>query len=152
MDIHQEDWTEFSYFGFGNYQESSKYLHEAFWTLRETYPAEPYWVHFQTVDLHGDFPAVAPFGGLYVSPEEVEASEADEERLSEGEGNLFTGRFESAGVDRVAELEPGDTLEVRCTDPGALHDIPAWCRVNGHSIVTSEERDGEIIITLKVAG
>jgi arylsulfatase A-like enzyme len=102
VDIHQEDWTEFSYFGFGNYQESSKYLHEAFWTWRETYPGEPYWAHFQTVDLHGDFPAAAPFGGLFVSPEEVKAWEANEERLSEGEGNLFTGRFESVGVDRVA--------------------------------------------------
>lgn len=52
--------------------------------------------------------------------------------------------------DRVAELEIGDILEVRCTDPGALHDIPAWCRVNGHSIVGTQQADNEIIVTLRV--
>jgi len=52
--------------------------------------------------------------------------------------------------DRVAELQVGDTLEVTCTDPGALNDIPAWCRINGHEIVSSKEENGEVIITVKV--
>lgn len=52
--------------------------------------------------------------------------------------------------DRVAELEPGDILEVHCTDPGALHDIPAWCRVNGHHVVDTQQADNEIIVTLRV--
>lgn len=34
--------------------------------------------------------------------------------------------------DRVRELAPGTVLEVLASDPGALHDIPAWCRVHGH--------------------
>lgn len=52
--------------------------------------------------------------------------------------------------DRVATLAPGDILEVRCTDPGALHDIPAWCRINGHAVVATAEHDGEIVITVRV--
>jgi len=52
--------------------------------------------------------------------------------------------------DKVAELKVGDTLEVTCTDPGALNDIPAWCRINGHEIVSSSEEKGEVIITVKV--
>lgn len=52
--------------------------------------------------------------------------------------------------DRVATLAPGDILEVRCTDPGALHDIPAWCRINGHEVIATAERDGEIVITVQV--
>ncbi|NOZ11949.1 MAG: sulfurtransferase TusA family protein [Gammaproteobacteria bacterium] len=52
--------------------------------------------------------------------------------------------------DRVAELEPGDILEVHCTDPGALHDIPAWCRVNGHHVVDTQQADNKIIVTLRV--
>jgi len=50
----------------------------------------------------------------------------------------------------VAELNPGDTLEVIATDPGALNDIPAWCRVHGHEIVSSHSTDEEVSITVRV--
>jgi len=53
--------------------------------------------------------------------------------------------------NRVADLEPGDELEVLCTDPGALTDIPAWCRIEGHEVVQSGERNGEFFVRLKVA-
>jgi len=52
--------------------------------------------------------------------------------------------------DKVAELQSGDILEVICTDPGALNDIPAWCRINGHEVLDSREADDEVSITLKV--
>jgi len=52
--------------------------------------------------------------------------------------------------DKITELKVGDTLEVTCTDPGALNDIPAWCRINGHEIVSCKEDKGEVIITVKV--
>jgi len=52
--------------------------------------------------------------------------------------------------DKVAQLQIGDTLEVTCTDPGALNDIPAWCRINGHEVISSSEEQGEVIITVKV--
>ena len=52
--------------------------------------------------------------------------------------------------DRVAELEPGDELEAVCTDPGALNDIPAWCRINGHEVLESSGKDGEYRVRLKV--
>jgi tRNA 2-thiouridine synthesizing protein A len=42
-------------------------------------------------------------------------------------------------------------LEVLCSDPGALHDIPAWCRIHGHSITnTVHDLDGLIRITVLV--
>ena len=50
----------------------------------------------------------------------------------------------------VVNLLPGDTLEVICTDPGALNDIPAWCRVHGHTILSCEERGIEVVITVQV--
>lgn len=52
--------------------------------------------------------------------------------------------------DKVATLSPGDTLTAVCTDPGALQDIPAWCRLNGHELVSSETRDDEYLITVRV--
>lgn len=53
--------------------------------------------------------------------------------------------------ERIKGLEPGDTLEVTCTDPGALHDIPAWCRLNGHRVAgATDGADYEIVITIVV--
>jgi tRNA 2-thiouridine synthesizing protein A len=52
--------------------------------------------------------------------------------------------------DKVTELQSGDILEVICTDPGALNDIPAWCRINGHEVLDTREVDDEVIIILKV--
>jgi len=53
--------------------------------------------------------------------------------------------------DMTAELQHGDILEVICTDPGALNDIPAWCRINGHEVLETRETDDEVIITLIVS-
>jgi len=53
--------------------------------------------------------------------------------------------------NRVAELEPGDLLEVTCTDPGALSDIPAWCRINGHLVKETREENDDVIIIVQVA-
>jgi len=50
----------------------------------------------------------------------------------------------------INTLKAGDILEVTCTDPGALHDIPTWCRINGHKVVTSSADGDEIIITIEV--
>ncbi len=54
--------------------------------------------------------------------------------------------------NRIAELKPGDELEVICTDPGALNDIPAWCRINGHQVLESRDEGNEQIIVVRVGG
>ncbi len=52
--------------------------------------------------------------------------------------------------DRIAELAPGEELEAICTDPGVMHDIPAWCRINGHEILEAREAGGEYRILIRV--
>lgn len=52
--------------------------------------------------------------------------------------------------DKIKQLQTGDTLEVVCSDPGALSDIPAWCRINGHKVISTEERDDEVIVMVEV--
>jgi tRNA 2-thiouridine synthesizing protein A len=52
--------------------------------------------------------------------------------------------------NRVAELAPGDVLDVTCTDPGAAKDIPAWCRINGHELLGIEQREGELVVSVRV--
>ncbi len=51
--------------------------------------------------------------------------------------------------DSVEPLALGDTVTIVCTDPGALNDIPAWCRINGHSVLSMEQSDDEIFITVR---
>lgn len=50
----------------------------------------------------------------------------------------------------VESLQNGDELEVLCTDPGALQDIPAWCRVHGHVFVGAYEGEDELRLQLTV--
>jgi tRNA 2-thiouridine synthesizing protein A len=52
--------------------------------------------------------------------------------------------------DRIAGLCPGDELEIIATDPGALADIPAWCRVHGHEVLAAERRSDEVRILVRV--
>ena len=52
--------------------------------------------------------------------------------------------------DRVKGLAPGDELEAVCTDPGALNDIPAWCRMCGHEVCNIDEQENEITITIRI--
>ena len=54
--------------------------------------------------------------------------------------------------DRVAEMQPGQELEAVCTDPGALNDIPAWCRINGHQVLELREEGDEYIVVIRVGG
>jgi TusA-related sulfurtransferase len=39
---------------------------------------------------------------------------------------------------RMRRLAPGQTLEVRATDPSVANDLPAWCRLAGHELVQHE--------------
>lgn len=52
--------------------------------------------------------------------------------------------------DRVKFMQPGEVLEVVCTDPGTVHDIPAWCRINGHRVIDCQNVDEEYTFTLEV--
>ncbi|MFV1983259.1 MAG: sulfurtransferase TusA family protein [Thiohalomonadales bacterium] len=52
--------------------------------------------------------------------------------------------------DTINEMQPNEELEVTCTDPGALNDIPTWCRINGHEVLSTKEVADEIILIIKV--
>jgi TusA-related sulfurtransferase len=48
------------------------------------------------------------------------------------------------------QLHDGQTLRVICSDPGVIHDIPAWCRVHGHEVLDIREAEDEIIIRIRI--
>lgn len=54
--------------------------------------------------------------------------------------------------NQVASLSPGDELTAICTDPGVKHDIPAWCRINGHQVLGIEKHDDEYWVKVRVGG
>ena len=35
-------------------------------------------------------------------------------------------------------MEPGEELEVIAQSPGAPTDLPAWCRMTGHTLVSAQ--------------
>lgn len=49
----------------------------------------------------------------------------------------------------LKELSEGELLEVTCTDPGTLSDIPTWCRINQHEVVSTAEDNHEIVFVIK---
>ncbi len=106
VDFMRESWEEFAYFGRENHKQSSAVMHEAFWDWREEYPAEPYWVHFQTTDIHGpqNLPIPAPFSGMFVSHGEYETWLEHREQLSEADGGrgIYSEAWEETGLDRIA--------------------------------------------------
>jgi tRNA 2-thiouridine synthesizing protein A len=53
--------------------------------------------------------------------------------------------------NRIKELPDGALLDVVASDPGALHDIPAWCRVHGHEFVCSQQIERQIWIRVRVS-
>jgi arylsulfatase A-like enzyme len=88
------------------YSVSSNELQEQFWRWREAYPCEPYWVHFQTTDVHGpSWKAVAPFAGLFISPELRQRFYEWQRQMSEAGsrwGRLYSDVWEKTGISPQA--------------------------------------------------
>ena len=109
VDLFREDWEDFSYGG-NNHKESSKYLHEGFWSWREDYPRQPFWAHFQTTDTHEDFPAPPPFGGLFVTADERESMNESFDRLGRGGHRPYSPAWDSTGISQTALYSVGKGL------------------------------------------
>lgn len=72
-----------------HHSTSSLELHEQFWKLREAYPAGPFWVHFQTTDVHEPNEPESPWAGRWVSAAQREQAGDWEERMWEAGGDRF---------------------------------------------------------------
>ena len=87
---------------------SSQELHEDYWRWREAYPAEPYWVHFQTTDVanHSQSQPVAPFAGLFTGPELRESYYEWDRQLAPAGGrdrhSAAYAPFADSGISRLA--------------------------------------------------
>ena len=50
----------------------------------------------------------------------------------------------------VVGLPAGAQVKISCTDVGVLHDIPAWCRIHEHKILSIEQQSHLIVIWVEV--
>ena len=53
-------------------------------------------------------------------------------------GDLGCGELVLELRMRLARLEPGRVIKLVASDPGAVADIPAWCRMTGHALVSAD--------------
>jgi tRNA 2-thiouridine synthesizing protein A len=53
-------------------------------------------------------------------------------------GELACGELVLELRFRLAALRPGQRLRLVALDPGAPADIPAWCRMIGHTLVSTQ--------------
>lgn len=51
-------------------------------------------------------------------------------------GDLGCGELVMGLRLRLNGMAPGAILKLRATDPAAPEDLPAWCRMSGHTLVT----------------
>lgn len=50
----------------------------------------------------------------------------------------------------LQQLDDGDVLEIICTDPGSLEDIPALARQRGDTLLAREDRgDKQVFLVAK---
>jgi len=46
-------------------------------------------------------------------------------------------------------LQPGQTLRIRATDPGAVKDFDAFCKSTGNELLSSEQNGGEYVFQIR---
>ncbi len=54
--------------------------------------------------------------------------------------------------EMINAINQGDLIEMLATDPGVLHDIPAWCKVHGHKVLEIQEKTDEIVLIVEKIG
>ena len=51
--------------------------------------------------------------------------------------------------DCINKQEARTRVQITSTDPGAMNDIPAWCRINGHRVISTSENDYEYVLLVE---
>jgi tRNA 2-thiouridine synthesizing protein A len=62
------------------------------------------------------------------------------------------GRLIRLVAGAMLPLQAGHRLRVVASDPSALVDIPAWCRMRGHRLAAQTDRDGHFEFVIEKGG
>ncbi|MBI4480771.1 MAG: sulfurtransferase TusA family protein [Acidobacteria bacterium] len=52
-------------------------------------------------------------------------------------GNLGCGELVMGLRTRLQSMKPGQVLKLTATDAGIPEDLPAWCRLTGHTLISA---------------
>jgi tRNA 2-thiouridine synthesizing protein A len=52
-------------------------------------------------------------------------------------GDLGCGELVLELLMRLNAMSPGEVFQLTALDPGAREDLPAWCRMTGHPLVSA---------------
>ena len=52
----------------------------------------------------------------------------------------------------AAHARPDSGVLMICRDRGALQDIPAWCRLHGHTVTEARDEGAELRFRIRVSG
>ncbi|HKX46408.1 MAG TPA: sulfatase [Planctomycetota bacterium] len=118
---------------------SSVILHAQYWDWREAYPG-PYWVHFQTTDVHPPHHPQPPFAGRLIAVEEGEA------HARQMRGLRFPFNHTSASVHEHWQGQ----LAQNGLDPEAFY--AAMQDVHDEALMHQDARLGELVEELKARG
>ena len=53
-------------------------------------------------------------------------------------GDLGCGELVLELRTRLSAMRPGRVLRLTARDVGARHDIPSWCRMTGHTLISQQ--------------
>lgn len=94
----------------GKERPTSVDLHREFWRLRETYPGEPYWVHFQPTDIHQPWELRVSLSGLFASPEDRRSFDEMLAKVPRNKARSYEENIERSGLDLVRFFEVASRL------------------------------------------
>jgi tRNA 2-thiouridine synthesizing protein A len=92
----------------------------------------------------GDSPAAEPRradGGPPASPPSTHAADGD---ATWDAGDMACGELLMELRTRLRALSPGRVLHLVARDPASVIDIPAWCGLTGHALVTDRHPEYRI--------
>ncbi len=119
---------------------SSVVLFEEFARWREAYPGEPYWVHFQSTDVHPPYHPPEPFAGRFADTERREAFAEWMERVD------FPWNHDSASVhEHYREELESEKIPARAFY-ATMRDI------HDEAMAHQDEQLGRLVEHLRTAG
>ena len=63
---------------------------------------------------------------------------------------LGCGDLAIALMKAMGTIASGETIEITARDRGAVNDIPAWCRMTGHQLISGPSgTDGSVYVIQK---
>ena len=135
MDLMRDTETE-------HHSTSSVDLQDFYFQFRRDYPGVPYWVHFQTTDVHEPNQPEEPFAGKFISSERRKQANQWTQMIWQSVGaefgttdiaSFYLRGIERAGIDRLQyfDVKRGLYDETMAHQDHSLEQLVEWLKERG---------------------